>query len=172
MNFKGGLAVGFLSSISDAVNGTIDFIAEKKKKFVKTNRIKRYIKRETNTLIKGYIALGKHYYSELRDVPNKEMQRVCKLIDASRCEIKKLKNKLHEINYDCDVKCYCDVLDGEDFCRSEGVCNPCTECSDSPCGTDAVDYCCSCGEVCDCSDSTECCEDNCCESSNDSKESK
>ena len=163
--------MGILSSISDAVNGTIDYIAEKKKKFIKTNRIKRYIKKETNALIRGYIALGKHYYSELRDVPNKEMQRVCKLIDASRCEIKKLKNRLHEINYDSDVKCYCDVLDDEDFCSSEGICDPCTECSNDPCGTNDVDYCCSCEAVCDCSDAPEC-KDNCCDSGSDNEESK
>ena len=56
--------------------------------------------------MKAYIKLGKHYYNELRDVPNYEMQNICTAIDNSKKEIKRLQEKLIEINSEDNV---CDI---------------------------------------------------------------
>lgn len=164
--------MSILNGIGEAINGAIDFISEKKKKFVKTNRIKRYIKKETNNLIKSYIALGKHYYSELRDVPNNKMQHICNLIDSSKCEISRLKTKLEEINDNCDINCYCDVLNDDEFCNKMDSFAPCNSCSEDLCKSgSATEYCCNCEPVCNCGDETEC-QNNSCEPDDIDKESE
>lgn len=164
--------VSILNGIGEAINGAIDFISEKKKKIVEISKIKRYIKRETNTLVKSYIALGKHYYAELRDVPNKDMQRICNLIDFSRCEINRLKTKLEEINNNCDINCCCDVLSDDEFCSRVSSCDPCNSCSDDLCkSSSASEYCCNCEPVCNCGDETEG-QSNSCEPDGVDKESE
>ena len=165
--------MSILNGIGEAINGAIDFISEKKKKFVKTNRIKRYIKKETNNLIKSYIALGKHYYSELRDVPNNKMQHICNLIDSSKCEISRLKTKLEEINDNYDINCYCDVLNDDEFCNKVNSCDPCNSCSEDLCKSgSATEYCCNCEPMCNCDDETECNRSNSCEPDDVDKESE
>ena len=155
--------MNILKSIGEAVNNAVDYISEKKRKFDKINRIKKCIKQETSAMVKNYITLGKHYYSELRNVPNKDMQRICSAIDSSKNEIKRLKYKLEDINNGCDIKCYCDTIDDEDFC-SEPYCSSCDlHYRDSYSETGGG---CSCEPVCDCSGKSceECCDDENCES--------
>lgn len=156
--------MGFLSNISETFSSAMDFIAEKKRKIAKVSKIKHYIKKETDAIIKGYITLGKHYYCELRGVPNKEMQRICSCIDSSRREVRRLKDKLEEVKNECNTRCYCEVLDEDDFC-SDANCEPCDSvCSGSTsCASvdDKPDACCSCEPVCNCEDDDVCSDGGC-----------
>ena len=93
----------FLRNLGETFNGAVDFVIEKNRKFSKLAKLKKQIKKESNAVVKAYITLGKHYYSELRDVPNYEMQKLCKSIDDSKKEIKRLKNKLDEVNNEVDL---------------------------------------------------------------------
>ncbi len=102
----GGIKMEFLRNIGESVNSALDFVVEKNKKFNRINKIKKFIKKESNSIMKAYIKLGKHYYNELRDVPNYEMQNICTAIDNSKKEIKRLQEKLIEINSEDNV---CDI---------------------------------------------------------------
>lgn len=102
----GGIKMEFLRNIGESVNSALDFVVEKNKKFNRINKIKKFIKKESNSIMKAYIKLGKHYYNELRDVPNYEMQNICTSIDNSKKEIKRLQEKLIEINSEDNV---CDI---------------------------------------------------------------
>lgn len=103
----------FLKNIGESVNSALDFVVEKNKKFNRINKIKRFMKKESNSIIKSYIKLGKYYYNELRDVPNYEMQNICTSIDNSKKEIKRLQEKLIEINSEDNICDFNDLWDDE-----------------------------------------------------------
>ena len=93
----------FLRNLGETFNGAVDFVIEKNRKFSKLAKLKKQIKKESNSVVKAYITLGKHYYNELRDVPNYDMQKICNSIDNSKKEIKRLKDKLEEIKNEVDL---------------------------------------------------------------------
>lgn len=103
----------FLKSLGETVNSAVDFVVEKNKKFTKITKIKRQIKKESNNIIKSYIKLGKHYYNELRDVPNYDMQNLCSSIDSSKSQIKKLQEKLVEVSNQGNLSNYNEFLKDE-----------------------------------------------------------
>ncbi|MDQ5983792.1 MAG: hypothetical protein RUMPE_00820 [Eubacteriales bacterium SKADARSKE-1] len=147
----------FLKSLGETVNDAVDFIVEKNRKFTKITKIKRLIKKETDSIIRSYINLGKYYYSELRDVPNKDMQGLCESIDVSKNEIKKLKEKLSEVNSEENCSNFRDLLDNEEPMASEtsassDVCN----CVDN---IDSDDKTCHCPENIDLGDGKCHCND-------------
>lgn len=104
----------FLKNLGETFNDAVDFVIEKNRKFNKTTKIKKLIKKESNTIIKSYITLGKHYYNELRDVPNYDMQKVCSIIDASQKEIKLLKDKLDEVKNEVNLSEFEDFVEPEE----------------------------------------------------------
>ena len=146
--------VNIFRSIGETFNSVVDSISEKKRKFDKKNRIKNCIKQETVAMVKKYIKLGKYYYSELRNVPNKDMQRICSDIDSCKCEIKRLKYKLEEIDNGCDIKCYCGSIDNDSDVCSESFCSTCS----TPCNeySEDISSCCACDPVCNCSANENC----------------
>lgn len=93
----------FLRNLGETFNDAVDFVVEKNRKFNKVTKLKKQIKKESNSVLKAYIALGKHYYNELRDVPNYDMQKLCNSIDNSKKEIKRLKDKLEEVKNEVDL---------------------------------------------------------------------
>ena len=93
----------FLRNLGETFNGAVDFVIEKNRKFSKVTKLKQQIKKESNAVVKAYITLGKHYYNELRDVPNYDMQKLCNSIDSSKKEIKRLKDKLEEVKNEVDL---------------------------------------------------------------------
>ena len=93
----------FLRNLGETFNGAVDYVIEKNRKFSKVTKLKKQIKKESNAVVKAYITLGKHYYNELRDVPNYDMQKLCNSIDNSKQEIKRLKDKLEEVKNEVDL---------------------------------------------------------------------
>lgn len=93
----------FLRNLGETFNEAIDFVVEKNKKFSKVTSLKKQIKKEANCVVKLYITLGKHYYNELRDVPNRDMQKVCDSIDSAKKEIRRLKDKLEEVKNEVNL---------------------------------------------------------------------
>lgn len=130
----------FLKSLGETVNNAVDFVVEKNRKFTKISKLKRLIKKESDAIIRSYITLGKHYYSDLRNVPDKEMQKVCKDIDLAKSEIKKLRKKLVEINSEQDYTKFRNLVDDEpidielyvsDACTCDSICKD--GCHESSC---------------------------------------
>ncbi len=101
-------------NIGETVNNAVDYVIEKNKKFNKTTKLKRLVKKESNNIIRNYITLGKHYYNELRDVPNYDMQKLCNDIDESKKEIKKLKEKLLELDCEGNLSSVEDIIEDSD----------------------------------------------------------
>ena len=112
----------FLKNIGETVNSALDYVVEKNRKFTKSAKIKRLIKKESNAIIKSYVTLGKHYYNDLRDVPDNEMKKICESIDESKKEIAKLKEKLVQINMEENFSGYRDLVD-EDFDFDKEMCD-------------------------------------------------
>lgn len=135
-----------LRTLGETVNSAVDFMVEKNKKFTRTARIKKFIKKEQNTMIRAYITLGKHYYGELRDVPNYDMQQVCGCIDKSKREIKRLQERLAEINNEENLSDFDDFL-YQDSSLEDDLKVTHSQCD---CGTD-----CDCGSDCDCKKDTQ-----------------
>ncbi len=102
-----------LKGLGETVSCAVDFVVEQNRKFNKVTRIKKLIKKESNSIIKSYITLGKHYYNELRDVPNHDMQKLCDSIDISQKEIKKLQEKLSEVNNEVNLSEFEDFIEDE-----------------------------------------------------------
>ncbi len=113
----------FLKNIGETVNGAIDFVVEKNRKFTKIAKIKSLIKKESDSILKDYITLGKHYYNDLRDVPDNDMKKVCDSIDTSKKEIAKLKEKLMRINMLESFSAYNDFSDDDLDLKKEAKCN-------------------------------------------------
>lgn len=103
----------FLKNLGETVNGAVDFVIEKNRKFNKTTKIKKLIKKESNSIIKSYITLGKHYYNELRDVPNYDMQKICNDIEMSQKEIKRLQKKLEDVGNEVNLSQFENFIDDE-----------------------------------------------------------
>lgn len=104
----------FLRNLGETFNGAVDFVIEKNRKFSKLTKIKKQIKKESNAVVKAYITLGKHYYNELRDVPNYDMQKLCDSIDNSKKEIKRLKDKLEEVKNEVDLSEFEEFVENDD----------------------------------------------------------
>ena len=104
----------FLKNLGETFNDAVDFVVEKNRKFNKTTKIKKLIKKESNEIIKAYITLGKHYYNELHDVPNYDMQKVCNAIDVSQREIKRLKCKLEEVKNEVNLSEFEDFVESDE----------------------------------------------------------
>ena len=147
------MIMDFLRNIGETVNSAVDFVVEKNRKFTKISKIKRLIKKESDTIIRSYITLGKHYYSDLKNVPNKDMQKVCSNIDLAKTEIKRLKKRLAEINTEQSYTKFRDLADDEpidvefyvDDCHDH-----CTCCHDDHVGI------CNCGASdCECNNEFE-----------------
>lgn len=104
----------FLKNLGETFNSAVDFVIEKNRKFSKVTKLKKQIKKESSSVIKSYIALGKHYYKELRDVPNYDMQKLCNSIDNAKKEIKRLKDKLEEVKNEVDLSEFEEFAENED----------------------------------------------------------
>ena len=110
----GGYNMEFLRNLGETFNGAVDFVIEKNRKFSKVVKLKKQIKKESNSVVKAYITLGKHYYNELRDVPNHEMQKICCSIDTSKKEIKRLRDKLEEVKNEVDLSDFEEFVENEE----------------------------------------------------------
>ncbi len=109
----------FLRNLGETFNGAIDFVVEKNRKFSKVAKIKKQIKKESNSVVKAYITLGKHYYNELRDVPNYEMQKICYSIDTSKKELKRLRDKLEEVKNEVNLSEFEEFVENEEPTEAE-----------------------------------------------------
>ena len=116
----------FLKNLSESIENAVDFVVEKNKKFNKINKIKSKIKKESNNMVEFYIKLGEHYYQDLRDVPNQEMQDLCNKIDDVKLEIKNLQEKLIKITHQESLSDYKKFLkdEGSDKIKTQPLKKP------------------------------------------------
>lgn len=86
--------MNILDTISTGFTTVVDTVVEKNRKCAYINRLKYVIKSETDTLNRAYIALGKHFYKDLKGDPESaEVQRLCKVIDIAKTRLKKAQDR-------------------------------------------------------------------------------
>ena len=86
--------MNILNTIGSGITQAIDTVVEKNRYIAYTNRLKFVIKSETETLNRAYIALGKHFYKDLKgDTESAEVQRLCRVIDVAQERLKKAQDR-------------------------------------------------------------------------------
>lgn len=90
--------MNILDTIGTGISQAIDTVVEKNRYIAYTNRLKFVIKSETETLNRAYIALGKHFYKDLKGDPESaEVQRLCKVIAVAQERLKKAQDRLEYV---------------------------------------------------------------------------
>lgn len=90
--------MNILDTIGAGLTQAIDTVVEKNRYIAYTNRLKFVIKSETETLNRAYIALGKHFYKDLKGDPEStEVQRLCKVIEIAQERLKKAQDRLEYV---------------------------------------------------------------------------
>lgn len=90
--------MNFFDNIGTGITQAIDTVVEKNRRLAYTNRLKYVIKSETETLNRAYIALGKHFYKDLKGDPESaEVERLCKVIDVAQERLKKAQDRLEYV---------------------------------------------------------------------------
>lgn len=90
--------MNFLDNIGTGISQAIDAVVEKNRYLAYTNRLKYVIRSETETLNRAYIALGKHFYKNLKGDPESaEVQRLCNVIEVAQIRLKKAQDRLEYV---------------------------------------------------------------------------
>lgn len=90
--------MNLFDNIGTGITQAIDTVVEKNRRLAYTNRLKYVIKSETETLNRAYIALGKHFYKDLKGDPESaEVERLCKVIDIAQERLKKAQDRLEYV---------------------------------------------------------------------------
>ncbi|MEG1426960.1 MAG: hypothetical protein RSC76_04655 [Oscillospiraceae bacterium] len=87
----------FFKNISGIMLATKDVILEKNRKSALTNRLRAVVKCEEQCADRAYLALGRYYYHNLRDVGNPVTEPHCVDVDASEKRLEQAISHLEEI---------------------------------------------------------------------------
>ncbi len=87
----------FIKTLGSAVSGAKNYIVEKNKKSAIANRLKTAAKCQNQILDRAYLALGKYYYNNLRDVTNTVTEGHCAQIEITQKKLKDTLNALEEL---------------------------------------------------------------------------
>lgn len=86
-----------LESIGMSISHAVDCVVEKNRKAAQINRLKLVIRREEQISEKAYIALGKYYYHNLRDVNDPVTEPHCAAVEESSRRMDRAITRLEEI---------------------------------------------------------------------------
>lgn len=88
----------FLNTISCAVAAAYEAVANRNRQAAVNNRLKAIVRSEMGTINRAYIALGKHFYNDLRSQATGDEAVLCNAIDQAKERILKAREKLAEEN--------------------------------------------------------------------------
>lgn len=92
--------MGSLAAAADAIGTAAQNIVEKKRTDAKLNRIRAFMKSESELMNRAYIALGKGYYEQIKKgvKPNSEREeKLVQLIDNCKARIAKARDCYRKI---------------------------------------------------------------------------
>lgn len=101
--------MSFFDVLGGAVTGALDFVIEKNKLQAQLNRLRLVMRHESQTIDNAYIALGKHYYENMRDTDNTENKKLCATIDKSKATMKRAQDCCRTLSAQSKA-CYYDSL--------------------------------------------------------------
>lgn len=84
----------FLNTVSCAIAAAYEAVANKNRQAASNNRLKAIVRSEMGTINRAYIALGKHFYNDLRQQATGDQAVLCNAIDQARERIEKVREKL------------------------------------------------------------------------------
>lgn len=84
----------FLNTVSCAVAAAYEAVANKNRQTASNNRLKAIVRSEMGTINRAYIALGKHFYNDLRQQATGDEAVLCNAIDQAQERIQKARKKL------------------------------------------------------------------------------
>ncbi len=114
----------FLNVIGTAVNDAVTYVVEKNNNQAQLNRLRMTIKNEAQLMDKTYIALGKYYYENMKDLEEDENNKYhFEVIDNSKERMAKAVKKYKELananaceeSCCCDCECESDIKEDEDI---------------------------------------------------------
>lgn len=83
-----------LNTISCAVAAAYEAVANRNRQAAVNNRLKAIVRSEMGTINRAYIALGKHFYNDLRSQATGDEAVLCNAIDQAKERILKAREKL------------------------------------------------------------------------------
>ena len=84
----------FFNTVSCAIAATYEAVANKNRQTASNNRLKAIVRSEMGTINRAYIALGKHFYNDLRHQATGDEAVLCSAIDQAQERIQKAREKL------------------------------------------------------------------------------
>ncbi len=107
-SYKGDNFMDFIDTVKNSLNTAVDTISavthtiiEKNRTNAQLNRLRLVMKNESEMINRAYIALGKHYYENSgkgKDfLPAKNESELFKVIETSKCRIKKARERYNLI---------------------------------------------------------------------------
>lgn len=84
----------FLNTVSCAVTAAYRAVANRNRQAAVNNRLKAIVRSEMGTINRAYIALGKHFYNDLRGQATGDQAVLCNAIDQAKERIQKAREKL------------------------------------------------------------------------------
>ena len=82
------------NTISCAVAAAYEAVANRNRQAAVNNRLKAVVRSEMGTINRAYIALGKHFYNDLRSQATGDEAVLCNAIDQAKERILKAREKL------------------------------------------------------------------------------
>lgn len=108
--------MGFWNEVGTTISKTVDTVIEMNRKAAQNNRLRLILKNETDTVARAYIALGKHYYNNMRTPDNEETECLCQTIDHAKAKISKVKKALDQFD---DMQQECDTCNAENDIKTK-----------------------------------------------------
>ena len=79
----------FFNTVSCAIAAAYEAVANKNRQTASNNRLKAIVRSEMGTINRAYIALGKHFYNDLRHQATGDEAVLCSAIDQAQERIQK-----------------------------------------------------------------------------------
>ncbi len=104
----------FIKTLGSAVSGAKNYLLEKNKKSATANRLKNTAKHHHRVIEKAYLALGKYYYHNLRDVTNTVTEGQCVQIELSQKKLEETIKALEKLYSDEENRVASDEIELDD----------------------------------------------------------
>ena len=87
----------FLRNAADSVSKAVNYVMDRNRKAAIVNRLKIVIRNERENQSRAYIALGKYYYSNLRDPENETTEPLCRQAETADRRLHRAYAKLDDL---------------------------------------------------------------------------
>ena len=94
----------FFKSAADSVSKAVNYVMDRNRKAAIINRLNIVIRNERDNQIRAYIALGKYYYTRLRDPENEVTEPLCQEAETAGRRLQRAYAKLDDLTVPAERK--------------------------------------------------------------------